>query len=249
MTIDQRLSKLERSCRRWRCVSLASILVVAGVAASGAAKPNQIPDVVRARAFHVVGNLGKVLVKLEDTGGFGVGLAGTVTTLNGRGQKLIRLAMTANGEGMVTTLNSKGHRLVQLAATTHGTGGITTLNRNGHKLVELTETTYGTGAVVTLNGKGQELVEIGGVKGGNGGIRILNGRGQDVVQLAASVGGANGVITTLNSKGHRLVQLAATTDSTGVVEVFEPTGRKRRGLLSPRRQRQAGGDEQPGWLR
>ncbi len=104
MTVDERLSKLEHSCRRWRCAAVGSILVVVVIAAAGADKPLQIPDVVRVRAFHVVGKDDKVLVKLEDTSGAVYGVAGTITTFHAPGNKLVWITAT---EGAATARSSR----------------------------------------------------------------------------------------------------------------------------------------------
>ena len=77
-----------------------------------------VPDMVKAKAFHVVGKDGAVLVKLEDAFGLGLG-HGTVTTLNGKGRDLVELG-AAEGDGTVKTLNGKGQDIVTLGATVEG---------------------------------------------------------------------------------------------------------------------------------
>jgi len=39
------------------------------------------------------------------------------------------------------------------------------------------------------------------------------------------------VVTTLDGKGQNLVRIAASKDGMGMVGVFDPSGRRRRGLL------------------
>ncbi len=97
MTVEERLDRLERQNRRLKA-GLASLLVAALAAGLvGFARQDSIPDVVEARAFHVVSEDGTVLVKLEDTLGTGRGLAGTITTLNGEGKTLVGLGGEAGG--------------------------------------------------------------------------------------------------------------------------------------------------------
>ena len=69
------------------------VLPILGALLVAATAKDAVPDVVKAKAFHVVGKDGAVLVKLEDTFGLGGGL-GTVTTLNGKGQDLVSLGAT-----------------------------------------------------------------------------------------------------------------------------------------------------------
>ena len=211
MTVDQRLSRLERSCRRWRCTAMGTILVVIGITAAAADKAMEIPDVVQARAFHVVGKQDNVLVKLEDTSGKVFGAAGTITTFNAKGEKLVWItAAEGSSQGMVITLNGAGNKLVQLGSTSGGDGMIS-----------------------TRNDRGKEVVQIGTAKGGTGTVITRNGRGHEVVQITASESGA-GVVATLNGKGQNLVKIAASKDGLGMVGVSDPSGKRQRGLLITR---------------
>ena len=94
MTVDERLDRLERQNRRLK-VGLASLLAAAVAAGLvGFARQDSIPDLVEARAFHVVSEDGTVRVKLEDSLGPGDGVGGAVTTLNSEGQILVQLGVT-----------------------------------------------------------------------------------------------------------------------------------------------------------
>ncbi len=123
MSIEQRLERLERQ-NRWLKGGLASLVVVlaAGVL-FGFASQQEIPDLIKARQFQVVSEDGLVLVKLEGTLGR-VGLRGTVETLNGKGQELVRLLATKDGGGAVWTLNAEGQSLVLLGADPDGRGAV-----------------------------------------------------------------------------------------------------------------------------
>ena len=86
MTIEERLDRLEAQNRHLRLVLALAVVVGTVGLIMGQAGQDTIADVVRARAFHVVSEDGTPLVKVEYTFGVGVGLAGTVTTINGKGQ-------------------------------------------------------------------------------------------------------------------------------------------------------------------
>ncbi|MCH7991721.1 MAG: hypothetical protein IIC35_04835 [Gemmatimonadetes bacterium] len=90
--------RLERENRMLKGAGAVVLLVLLAVAVMGATAG--IPDVVKARAFHVIAKDGTALVKLEDSAGENSGRLGTVTTLNGKGQELVKLSMTTNGEGL-----------------------------------------------------------------------------------------------------------------------------------------------------
>ncbi len=176
MTLEERLARLERQ-NRWMKCGLALLLVV-GVAAGllGFSSQDAVPDVVKARAFHVVGKDGKLLVKLEDVG-TGADVAGQVTTLNSKGQELVYLGSTTDGNGVVTTLNGKGQDLVQLTATRDGKGMVRTLNGKGQAIVRLGVMACGAGSVTTLNGKGREVVDLTTMKDGRGAVAIYDPSG------------------------------------------------------------------------
>ena len=131
MTVEDRLDRLERQNKLLKAglVSLLAVVMVAGLFAF--TQPEQIPDVVQARAFHVVGKDGTVLVKLEDTLGFGAGIAGTLRTFDSEGRELVSLGATVEGEGMVTTMNGKGQELVSLGVLKDGSGGVAAFDPSG----------------------------------------------------------------------------------------------------------------------
>ena len=130
MTVEERLALLERTNRRLKVgVGLLLLSVFAGTLL-GFAHQDTTPDVIEAKAFHVVTDDGTVLLKLEDTFGIGMGLGGTVTTLSGEGKKLVLLAGSSGG-GVVTTFNELGQELVMLGATTEGEGKVSTLDPSG----------------------------------------------------------------------------------------------------------------------
>ena len=82
-----------------------------------------LPDVVKAKAFHVVGKDGAVLVAL----GVMKSGEGVVTTKNGKGKHLVTFGVTEDGgEGAVALYNSKGQELVDLGVRTDGPGMVST---------------------------------------------------------------------------------------------------------------------------
>ena len=143
MTVDERLDRLERQYR-WLKGGLAS-LVVAAVATGLLffAPQYTIPDLVEARAFHVVGEDGTTLVKQEGSPG-----GGMVSTMHGEGHVLVSLS-ALGGMGTVTTMNGEGQDLVSLWVTEGGNGMVKTMNGEGKEIVTLTATGDGEGVVTT----------------------------------------------------------------------------------------------------
>ncbi len=153
MTIEERVERLERQNRHLR-LGFVGVVLVAATIFTGAAQRETVPDVVKAKAFHLVTDDGKTLVKIEDTKGLGFGIGGTVTTYAGNGTELVKLTTTTGGAGMVTTLDGKGQKLVELGATSRG-GAVTTFNGQGKDLIRLGVTTDGTGLVGVFDPSGR----------------------------------------------------------------------------------------------
>ena len=125
-------------------------LLVAGVVVS-ATSLQTVPDVIQAKKFEVVNEKGIAVVALDsfnekgvinttdslgnilflvisEKGSNGIN-TGTVTTLNGKGQTVVRLHATESGNGVVETENGKGQILVALGATVSGCGSVRTRKR------------------------------------------------------------------------------------------------------------------------
>ena len=141
MTTDSRIESLETQVRTLKRMlfGVFGLVVVGGLLA--ATSLQSVPDVIQAKKFEVVNDKGKVvstwhydyaggwftlrdetgskafltLECLDDTGGL-------LKTQNGKGQELVRLGVTVNGEGMVVTANGKGQELVTLGAMDNGEG-------------------------------------------------------------------------------------------------------------------------------
>ena len=99
MTTEERIERLERQNRHLR-LGFASVAVAAVAIFAGAAHRQAVPEVIKAKAFHLVTDDGKTLVKIEDTKGLGFGIGGTVTTYAGNGTELVKLTTTTGGAGL-----------------------------------------------------------------------------------------------------------------------------------------------------
>ena len=142
MTIEERVEKLELQNRRLRRALTAVLLAGAALAAMGAAY-GDVPEVVRARRFEVVGADGQGVAHLGQTmsGGY-------VQILDPRGKTAAQLSSNSTG-GAMYTYSISGRELVGLTSTPSGSGVVTTYDANGEKLIALTVTVEGTGAVAT----------------------------------------------------------------------------------------------------
>jgi len=210
MTIEERLGRLERQ-NRWLKSGLGFMLltVVAGSLLGLAAK-NTVPDVVEAKAFHVVGDDGTVLVKLEGLNN----RTGVVELMNHKGQPLAILSSTSDFRaGMIELRNGDGQDLVSLGKGTSENGLITTRNFKGHDLVMITSAN----------------------DSGSGGITISNDDKQTLVVLGSSNHHDYGIVNIQNRKGQVVAQMTTTFDGRGSVAAYDPSGRQGTAVLAPQR--------------
>ena len=117
MTVEQRLERLERQNGRLKwtfavLVGLAAVGCVMGLKGQSeqplaAPVPRDVPEVIQAQRFEVIGPNGTAIVQLD---------------------------ATKEGSGVVFTRNKKGRLVVQLGATEDGTGVVWTYNKKGRLL-------------------------------------------------------------------------------------------------------------------
>ena len=156
MTVSERLDRLERQNRRLRMgLGWLLVAVVAASILGFASQVDPIPEVITARAIHVVAEDGTVLVKIEDTHGLNTGFAGTMTTFNGKGEEIVVLTATKGGEGNVITKNRKGQKIVELGVTLESEGRVETFNGKGQRFVALTANKNGEGVVFVFDPSGR----------------------------------------------------------------------------------------------
>ena len=94
----------------------------------------------------------------------------------------------------------------------------------------------GSGAISVFNSDGKDLVSLNVGEGGSGAIITRSAQGKPSACLGSGTDGA-GMLVTFNAEGEKLVSLGAITsedvmDGTGMVAVFDPTGRTRRSTLT-----------------
>ncbi|TFH25593.1 MAG: hypothetical protein E4H03_00235 [Myxococcales bacterium] len=140
MTIERRLEILERRCRRLTAALTGLTLLATSVLMMGAGEA--VPEVIRAKAFEVIGSSGESRVKLY----------------------------TLDDRGLITTLGPGGHALVDIGATVTGTGSLRTYDGEGRPLVSIGATPKEEGTVNTYNAKGDNLIKLGVTADGQGAI-------------------------------------------------------------------------------
>lgn len=148
-TMEDRVQVLERQVARQRRMFTAIVFafVVIGVGISlerVSAADGDVPEVVKAKAFHVVDDNGSVLVELTARGS--VGVVETYTS-----KKTIQTALGTNDEGggFIACFNKKGEVQVNLGGDMYG-GQAVVNAKSGFPRVVLTGDEDG-GSVLVFN--------------------------------------------------------------------------------------------------
>ena len=108
MTVEQRLKQLETQTFRLRWVVIVLVAISAGAVIFSVTQREDIPGVIRARSFEVIGDNGKVAAKMGHAGN-----NGGVWIFNAEGYSTVFLTTDDFGAGSVATFNGKDPRKLQ----------------------------------------------------------------------------------------------------------------------------------------
>jgi hypothetical protein len=154
-SLEQRVAQLEKNNRLYRLCFAGSLIVVAGLAFMSFNNKHTAPDLIEAKAFHVVDDKGNVLLELNKEG----------------------------GNGQLSTFTPTGKKLVSLFTSDGGGGGINTFDKNGEVIFKVTRTTEGGGYMALFNGDLQEIAEFGVTDAESGYFRLNDRNGKKQVWM------------------------------------------------------------------
>lgn len=151
-TIESRIERLERQVSRQRLVitGLVTVCLVLGAGSTiqyALAAEDEVAEVVKARAFHVVDDEGVLLAEVATLGG-----AGIVATYAGKDLTQTAMGSGDEGGGYITCFNKKGEIQVNLGGDQDG-GQVVTHAASGNPRVLLSGDEKG-GTVSTFNAEG-----------------------------------------------------------------------------------------------
>jgi len=152
---------MEKDLRFYR-ITFACFLITAfafGIMSFGPKKTP--PDVLEAKAFHVVDDNGKVLVEINKE----------------------------DGNGQLSTFSNDGTRLASIFTTTGGAGGLNTFDKNGKLLFKVTNTTDGGGYMALFNGYPTEVAELGVTNAQSGYLKINDRNAKKMAWITYTEGG------------------------------------------------------------
>src|SRR6266496_3429268 len=102
-SIEQRVAQLEKNLRFYRFCFAGFLIVGAGLLFMSFNNKKTAPDVLEAKAFHVVDDKGNVLVEINKEDG-----NGQLSTFTSGGKRLVSLFTTDGGAGGINTTDAKG---------------------------------------------------------------------------------------------------------------------------------------------
>ena len=214
MTVEERVTRLERENSRLRRGRIIVLVIASGLAVMGQAAPRSVPDVIRAKKFEVIGDNGRLIARLgrgvfQDYGAlsifdsneelkasiFASTVGGVIFTANRKGRTVVSIGPDEAGNGSISTFNGKGKEAVRISTTTTGKETISTHNSKGERLVSISSTNKGDGAITANNGKGKKLLQITANRSGDGAISTHSSKGEKLFQISSTKGGEAGIAT------------------------------------------------------
>lgn len=141
MTVEERLSKIEKSLRKWKIASLVMAVVVVGLSAAVAFDFFGVRGTLRARRIAVVNSRGAA-IELE-TGGEGDGI---LSVLDAKGVPRALLGNSRRGFGMLELYGGADQKLITIGGSGSG-GQIAVFNSAGHKVIDAQASKTNSGAI------------------------------------------------------------------------------------------------------
>ena len=145
-TLEQRVTMLERSARRWRAAAVLGIGAAAAATALGIGAASQPMQLVQAKRLEIVNDNGVPVLTLAQNDAGGI-----IATQSQMGEILVTITATRTGEGVIAIADRNRRRLVELSGKPgDGVGVINTFDPRGHIAVSL-RADIGGGIVQTFD--------------------------------------------------------------------------------------------------
>lgn len=199
--LEARISKMERSLRIYHVILLLSTLIIVFFVISSFNNNQSVPDRLQAKAFEVVDDYGKVLVKVGAYKN-----AGSITTFTNQGKTLVYILKNVDGNGTVVGYNSSDYIAYRLTGTNTGSGTLEIQNKLGKPVVNAGSTLSDGGYVTIYNSSGIQVVTTGQTTEQNGVINIYNRYNNRINSMGGDIN-QNGVFNGWNNSGTKTVQL------------------------------------------
>lgn len=172
-SIEQRVITLEKSLKTYRIVVSSALILLVAFVLMSSGKKDEVPDLIKAKAFQVVDDRGNVVMLMNKE----------------------------RGSGHLSTFSSSGTRLVRLFTSEGDAGAINTFDEEGNLNFKITQTTTGGGYLAIYNPELREVAELGVLKTGDGYLQVNDSRGGRLGKLTATTeGGGHFSLTRDNTE-------------------------------------------------
>ncbi|MDA0803309.1 MAG: hypothetical protein O2819_06085 [Planctomycetota bacterium] len=213
VTLEHRLTSLQRENRRWRLGALALVAPLLAVGGLAAMQNARVPEVIRTNRLEIVDAHGKVVMAAATTAG-----EGRLDLWNARGANVVRLGCNPDG-GDIILWNSAGRNVAGLFAS--GDGASAELRANdGSASLALRSVNAGSMIALATGPDSRESVSLK-ANANESSIAVLQGGTLMGVSLGASEAGGSVALTDF--EGRRLATVSSDPNG-GRVDVQHPTG-------------------------
>ncbi len=214
--IEQRILKLEKSLRAYRIFLSTSVIILIAVVLMSSAKKEEVPDLIKAKAFQVVDDKGNVLVLINKERG-----NGQVATYNPAGQKLVRLFTSDGDAGAINTFDGNGSLNFKVTRTTEGGGYMALYNSTNKEVMEVGVTKGNAGYLQINDSYAKRLVKMSTTTDGGGHLSVSRDEKETIIMSASDAGGRFSIYNTLSS---RIGYFGAQDDKSCNLSVYNSSG-------------------------
>jgi hypothetical protein len=214
--LEQRVIKLEKNLRAYRIFFGVSVIILLAFVLMSSGKKDEIPDLIKAKAFQVVDNSGNTVVLINKEKG-----SGQMTTYSSSGQKLVRLFTSEGDAGAINTFDARGNLNFKITNTTTGGGYLAIYNPDLKEVVELGVLRSSDGYVQINDNYGSKLAKITATTEG-GGHFSLTRAGKETITISAATAG--GRLSIYDNSEFRIGYFGAQNDKSCNLSVYNNSG-------------------------
>ncbi|MGB4843362.1 MAG: hypothetical protein WBP16_02790 [Ferruginibacter sp.] len=182
--IEQRVIKLERSLKAYRIFFSSAVIVLIAFVLMSSGKKDEVPDVIKAKAFQVVDDRGNVVLLMNKEKG-----SGHLSTFSTSGQRLVRLFTSEGDAGAINTFDAEGNLNFKVTQITTGGGYLAIYNKDLKQAVELGVLNTSDGYVQVNDNYGKRLAKITATTEGGGHFSLSRDGKETITMSAATPGG------------------------------------------------------------
>lgn len=220
--LEQRIARLEKNLRFYRFGFAGLMIVAAGFVTMSFNNRKTAPDVIEAKAFHVVDDAGNVLVELNKEDG-----NGQISTFTPGSKRLVSLFTTDDGAGGINTFGKDGNVIFKVTNNTGGGGYMALFNSGKQEIAELGVTNTESGYFKLNDRSGNKQVWMTYTQDGGGYLSLSKGT-QEMIRL--STPDAGGRIGIYNGSNTRIAYMGAQDTKDGNITIWNSAGTKSGGL-------------------